>query len=108
MRQAREQSFDLTVRLLFHRSGHFRLGLLPQRGADLPEEIALGPEGNRHTVAAVHDSWYEDIYPEELSTLLVDGISWEGRTESEVLGYWTLSGRDLYVLTTHNDLLLVK
>lgn len=104
MRQARKQRFDLTLRLLFQRSGHFRLGLLPQRRAELPEEIALGPEGNRHTVAAVHDGWYEDIYPEELSALLVDGISWEGRSESEVLGYWTLSGRDLYVLTTHNDL----
>ena len=104
MQQARQRSFDLTLRLLFNRSGHFRVGILPQRGNDAPEEIALGPEGNSHTVAAVHDGFYEDVYPENLSALLVDGISWEGRTESDVLGSWTLSGRDLYVLTTHKDL----
>jgi hypothetical protein len=97
-RQARHQNFDLTVRLLFQRNGHFSLGLLPQRGADSPEEIELGTEGNRRTIAAIHDAWYEDIYPEEISAVLVDGISWEGRIESEFLGYWTLSGRDLYVL----------
>ena len=104
MREARQQSFDLTVRLLFQRSEQFSLGLLPQRGNDLPEEISLGLEGNRHAVTAVHDGWYGDICPEDLSTLLVDGISWEGRAESEVLGHWTLSGRDLYVLAAHGDL----
>ena len=104
MREARRQSFDLTVRLLFQRSEQFSLGLLPQRGNDLPEEISLGSEGNRHAVTAVHDGWYGDICPEDLSTLLVDGIFWEGRVESEVLGHWTLSGRDLYVLAAHGDL----
>ena len=104
MGEARQQRFDLTVRLLFQRSEQFNLGLLPQRGNDLPEEISLGSEGNRHAVTAVHDGWYGDVCPEDLSTLLVDGISWEGRAESEVLGHWTLSGRDLYVLAAHGDL----
>jgi len=103
-RQAGPQNFLLTVRLLFRRSGHFSLGLLPQRGTDLPEEIVIGAEGNRQSVSAVHDDWYEDIYPKDLASLLVNGIAWEGRTESEVLGYWRLSGRDLYVLATHDDL----
>jgi hypothetical protein len=104
-RQARQQNFDLTVRLLFQRSGHFSLGLLPQRGTELPEEIVIGAEGNRQTVAAVHDNWYEDIYPEDLASLLVNGIAWEGRTESDVLlGYWRLSGRDLYVMAGRDDL----
>lgn len=103
-RQVRQQSFDLTVRLLFQRSGHFSVGLLPQRGTDLPEEIVIGAEGNRKTVDAVHDDWYEDIYPENLASLLVNGIVWEGRTEFEVLGYWRLSGRDLYVLATDDGL----
>ena len=103
-RQARQQNFDLTVRLLFQRSGHFSLGLLPQRDTDLPEEIVIGAEGNHQTVAAVHDDWYEDIYPEDLASLLASGIVWEGRTESEILGYWRLSGRDLHVLATHDDL----
>lgn len=102
--QARQQSLDLTVRLLFQRSGHFSLGLLPQRDAGLPEEIVIGAEGNHQAVAAVHDDWYEDIYPEDLASILASGIVWEGRTESEVLGYWKLSGRDLYVLATHDDL----
>jgi hypothetical protein len=94
----------LIVRLLFQRSGHFSLGLLPQRSTDLPEEIVIGAEGNHQTIAAVHDDWYEDIYPEDLASLLASGIVWEGRTESEVLGYWRLSGRDLYVLATNDDL----
>ena len=104
MGEAQQQRFDLTVRLLFQKSGHFSLGLLPERGKDLAEEISLGSEGKMHTVNAVHDSWYEDIYPEDLSTLLDDGISWQGRDASEVLGYWTLSGRDLYVLASRDDL----
>ncbi len=103
-RRAPQKSFALTVRLLFERSGHIRVGLLPQREADLPEDIVLGQAENRYTVTAVHDAWYEDVFPENLAELLGVGIAWEGCAESEVIGYWRLSGRDLYVLATHNDL----
>jgi hypothetical protein len=90
--------------LLFERSGHFRIGLLPQRDADFPEEIVLGQGDNKYIVSAVHDNWYEDVFPENLSDLLSVGIAWEGCYESEVLGYWSLSGRDIYVLAKGSDL----
>lgn len=102
--RAPQKTLALTVRLLFDRSGHFRVGLLPQREADLPEEIVLGQGENRFMVTSVHDSWYEDVFPENLDELLGVGIAWEGCAESEVLGYWKLSGRDLYVLATHSNL----
>ncbi len=97
-RQAGQKALSLTVRLLFERSGHFTVGLLPQRETDLPEEIVLGAGENKLTVTAIHDAWYEDVYPENLAELLSVGIAWEGYSESEALGYWRLSGRDLYVL----------
>lgn len=102
--QAPQKTLALTVRLLFDRSGYLRIGLLPQREADLPAEILLGQGENRFRVTDVHDGWYEDVFPENLSELLSVGIAWEGCAESEVLGYWNLSGRDLYVMATHRDL----
>lgn len=103
-RRAPQKTLALIVRLLFDRSGYFRVGLLPQREADLPEEIVLGQGENRFMVTSVHDAWYEDVFPENLTELLGVGIAWEGCAESEVLGYWKLSGRDIYVLATHSDL----
>lgn len=99
-RRTRQGALTLIVRLLFERSGHFRVGLLPQRETDMPEDIVLGQGDNGFTVTAVHDVWYGDVFPENLGELLSVGIAWEGWVESEVLGYWRLSGRDLYVLTT--------
>ena len=102
--RAPQKAFALTVRLLFERSGYFRVSLLPQREADLPEEIVLGQGENGFPVTAVHDAWYEDVFPGNLAELLEIGVTWEGREESELLGYWALSGRALYVLAIHSDL----
>jgi hypothetical protein len=97
-RQTLQRILTLSVRLLFARSGYCKIGLLPQRIPDMPGEITLTDRERKFNVAAIQDEWYEDVFPEDLGGILQNGIRWKGEADSNLLGYWQLSGRDLYVL----------
>jgi hypothetical protein len=97
-RQTPQRILALSVRLLFAKSGYCRIGLLPQRIPDMPGEITLTDRERKFNVAAIQDEWYEDVFPEDLGEILGNGIRWKGEGDSNLLVYWQLSGRDLYVL----------
>jgi hypothetical protein len=97
-RHIRPMNLALSVRLHFARSGYCRIGLLPQRIPEMPGEITLADREREFNVTAIQDEWYEDVFPEDLGEILENGIRWKGKADSELLGYWQLSGRDLYVL----------
>ena len=97
-RETHPRTLGLSVRLLFARSGYCRIGLLAQRIPDMPGEITLAEQEREFNVTAIQDEWYEDVFPEDLGEILGNGIRWKGKADSELLGYWQLSGRDLYVL----------
>jgi hypothetical protein len=89
----------LSVCLQFVRSGYCKIGLLPERTPEMPEEIVLASRDNDFNVAAIQDEWYEAVFPENLGEILENGVKWKGIADSGLVGYWQLSGRDLYVLS---------
>lgn len=103
-RPRRQRTYELRVRLVFHRRGQLSFGLLPQRQSHFPEQIAVVAGGGTRIVSAISDGWYEDIYLDDLSAILADGVIWEGLAGTDPLGHWGLSGRDLFVLVSNNEL----
>ena len=94
----------IEVRLQFDRSGFCSISLLPKRSTGLPEALAVtGPTGD-HEFLALQDEWYAaDVIPEELSLMLREGVRWTARDEAQERS-WSLSGRDVFVLSARNDI----
>ena len=94
----------IEVRLQFDRSGFCSISLLPKRSTGLPEALAVTGLTGDHEFLALQDEWYAaDVIPEELSLLLREGVRWTARDEAQERS-WSLSGRNVFVLSARNDI----
>jgi hypothetical protein len=99
---ARDRSLQIAVRLRFDRDGFCQISLIAKRPKDLPEEISVVASSGRIQLGAIHDDWYQDIVPGNISQVLRDGTVW---TDEGADGQftWSLSGRELFVLAARSD-----
>ena len=103
-RAQRERALSLAVRLIFEPGGFCRVSLLPQRIADLPQELLVsGAEGGVELVTLQED-WYQDVALADIGKLLQCGIKWEATLPESRKVRWSLSGREVYVLASHDSL----
>jgi len=99
----RVRSLPIEVRLRFDRGGFCNLSLIAKRSDGLPEEITVAAPSGEVELRAMQDEWYQDVIPEDISSVLCDGTVW---TQAGINGQssWSLSGRDLYVLAARYDI----
>ncbi len=93
------------MRLLFERDGHCAVTLLPSRPNELPEQCSFATKHGSIDIVSVGDNWYQDVAPDELGTLLVEGVVWTDKATGQD---WSLAGRAIFVLasgTTHRGFL---
>jgi hypothetical protein len=102
-RPGRDRALPIEVRLVFERAGFCRVSLLPRRTPALPEEITISGSGDPLELIALQDEWYEDVVLLDTGALLRGGIEWQGTLSDGRIVRWSLSGRELYVLSRHGD-----
>ena len=101
--RARSRSLPIEVRLLFDRGGSCTISLIAKRSSGMPEDVTVTAQGQSLDLRAMHEEWYQDIFPGDLARILREGAVWncDGSQESY---RWSLSGRELFVLAARTDL----
>jgi hypothetical protein len=93
------------LRVLFERGDSLRVTLLPRRSPGLPDELTVwAPSGGTVDLVALQEDWYQDIDPQNLGALLLEGVLWRDEATGQE---WLLSGREIFVLasgTVHRGL----
>ncbi len=99
----RERSLPIEVRLRFDRGGFCNVSLIAKRSAGLPEDLTAVARGGEVNLRAMQDEWYQDVVPDDFSSVLRNGTVWtqEGANGRRT---WSLSGRELYVLADRSDI----
>ncbi len=100
----RDRALPIEVRLVFEKAGFCRVTMLPRRNEDLPVELAISGTGCPAELVALQDGWYQDIALLNAGALLRTGIEWESFPSEGPTVRWSLAGREIYVLSPHNDL----
>ena len=95
---SRRRSLSLVARVLFDRRNRFRISLLPERNASLPEEVTVTGPNEKELWISSQDKWYEGIVPPNLGTILREGGNWEACQQDGAKVNWVVSGREIYVL----------
>lgn len=100
---SRTQPLPLELRIQFDRTGFCNIALLPRRASSSPECLTIVGPTRDHELVALQDEWYADVTPDELPGILEEGVRWIDQDEAR--GYvWTLTGRDVFVLSARNDI----
>ena len=89
----------IRVHLTFDTYGMCSIGLLPERTAELGNEV-LAELGGKPFLLLGQDDWYEDLYPQDIGTFLRDGVELKSVLAGEPRVRWFLSGRDIHVLAS--------
>lgn len=98
----RERALAIAVRLLFDSGGFCTVSLVASRSPGLPDNVTVTAPSGLLDLRAMQDEWYQDVIPEEIGQLLREGAVW--RQEGATGTWWSLSGRELYVLAERPDL----
>lgn len=104
-RKRRESSWlqlDIVVHITFDRYGFCAVHLLPVHTPELNETaLARYTDGLLELVA--QEDWYQDLAFEKIASYLRDGIELSAVLGDRQRVRWTLKGRDVYVLASHQD-----
>jgi hypothetical protein len=98
------RALPIELRILFDRGDYCRVTLLPGRSSGLPDELTIHTTTATVHLVALQDDWYQDVTPDDLASLLRDGIVWRDEGTGQE---WVLSRREVFVLTsgtTHRGL----
>ena len=99
------RSLGVDIRLILEPGGFCRLSFLPRRSEQLPKEITVTSfDGSTVDLFALQQEWYEDLIFPHAGALLHSGISWEWRSSDGDPIRWLLSGREIFVLGSHEEL----
>jgi len=97
------RAFPVKVRLLFERGGYCKLSLVAERPPELPLQIRLSGTGGEFNLTALTEDWYEVVPASGIASLLQEGVEWVARPTDTVFR-WSLSGREIYVLGSSDEL----
>lgn len=97
----RDRALLIDVRIRPERGGFCTVSLLARRTANLPDVVTISTGGGLGELTALQDEWYLDVTPPGIGQFLRSGIVWESRDTPGSTTRWSLSGRDLYVLASH-------
>jgi hypothetical protein len=95
-----EVTSEIRVRLTFDRFGFCTIGLLPERTAGLDNEVAV-KMGGAPVLLIGQEDWYQDLHVDTIGDYLQQGVELRGNLTDGRRARWLLSGRDLYVLASH-------
>jgi hypothetical protein len=93
-------ALDIRVRLRFDRFDFCEIRLLPERMAEMDSEIEVKTGGTSLHLAA-QEEWYEDLLFENIGDRLRRGLELKGLLADHRRARWLLTGRDIYVLASH-------
>ena len=99
----RERSLPIEVRLRFDSGGFCSVSLIARRSTGLPEDLTAAARAGEINLRAMQDEWYQDVVPDDLSDVLLDGTVWT-QEEADRQCTWSLSGRAIYVLADRHDI----
>jgi hypothetical protein len=91
---------EIRIRTTFDRFGFCAIGLLPERTSELDNEVAV-KFGGRPLLLMAQEDWYQDLQLENLGVHLRQGVELRGTLTDKRSVRWLLTGRDLYVLASH-------
>lgn len=95
-----EVALEIRVRLTFDRFGVCEIGFLPKRTSELENEVEAKSGGiSLHLVA--QEEWYEDLKFGNIGDRLRQGLELNGSLADHRHVRWLLTGRDIYVLASH-------
>ncbi|MBX9661501.1 MAG: hypothetical protein K2X00_23325 [Nitrospiraceae bacterium] len=93
-------SLDIRVRMMFDRFDGCEIRLLPERTPELDNEVEVKSAGKLlHLIA--QEEWYEDLQFDDIGDRLRQGVQLSGLLEDHRRARWVLTGRDIYVLASH-------
>jgi hypothetical protein len=90
--------------MLVDRDGFCQVSFLPERKADLPQTMAANGSAGPVVLTALQDDWFQDVFLDDLGARLRDGVQWEASCDSGGTVRWVLRGREIYVLSAHDEL----
>ena len=103
-RETRDRALSIDVRLVFEKAGFCKVSLLPRRDSGMPVEFAVLGSGDPPEFLALQEGWYQDVVLPNVGHLLAEGVEWAGVLSVDQEARWSLSGREIYVLTRHSEL----
>ncbi len=95
-----EVSLEIRVRLTFDRFDFCEIGLLSERKPEMDDEVTVKFRGVSLRLMAQED-WYQDLQFENIGDILRQGLELKGRLADNRRVRWLLTGRDFYVLASH-------
>jgi hypothetical protein len=90
------QALPVELRVLFERGDSLRVSLLPRRSPGLSDKLTVWAPSGTVDLVALQEDWYQDVVPQNLSDLLLEGVLWRDEATGQE---WLLSGREIFVLT---------
>lgn len=97
---SREVLLGILVHLIFDRFGSCEITLLPERTSGLDDEVVVKHRGQSLSLLAQED-WYQDLHFQDIGDLLRQSLELKGVLVDKRPVRWLLTGRDLYVLASH-------
>ncbi|MCU1336683.1 MAG: hypothetical protein JWO19_2264 [Bryobacterales bacterium] len=96
-RSTSDLALDIRVQVRFDRFGFCEIRLLPERMAEMDNEVEVKTGGTElHLVA--QEEWYQDLTFENIGDRLRRGLELKGLLADHRRARWLLTGRDIYIL----------
>lgn len=99
-----DRALRVEVRLVFEKAGFCRISFIPRRADGLPSELKVAGSGDPPELSELQDNWYQDITLPDAAQLLKQGLEWAASLPDGQHVRFSLSGRELYVLSRHEEL----
>jgi hypothetical protein len=103
LEEQREASVPIDIRVRSRVGGSYLLTFLPRRRNGMPSDVEATHFDERIKLSALHEDWYQDVVLVEAGKYLRQGVAWYTEASNGSIR-WGLSGRDLFVLGTRDDL----
>jgi hypothetical protein len=91
---------EIRVHLKFERLGFCNFTLLLEHEDDVDGDVCVR-SGKEEIRLLAQDDWYQDLALADIGRRLREGLELAGQLQDGRRARWLLTGRDLYVLTSH-------
>ena len=99
-RPTSDLALGIRIRLRFDRFAFCEIRLLPERMAEMDNEVEVKTGGTSFHLVA-QEEWYEDLPFDNIGDRLRQGLELKGLLADHRRVRWLLTGRHIYVLASH-------